>query len=135
MTYNFSTFGIVFFGPPYMLWSITVLLPIQYSSDWLVLQLSVTANTILLGLISITVECYCQYNTPRKLLRYVSERRNRKRLTVEDDIHFVCFLMWDGFFSPPVSKSLSRKRVVRNPSHMEYHTKCIFSHTLHFKAL
>ena len=28
-----------------------------------------------------------------------------------------------------------RRRVVRNPSHMENHTKCIFSHTLHFKAL
>ena len=25
-----------------------------------------------------------------------------------------------------------RRRVVRNPSHMENHTKCIFSHTLHF---
>ena len=24
--------------------------------------------------------------------------------------------------------------VVRNPSHMKNHTKCIFSHTLHFKA-
>ena len=26
-------------------------------------------------------------------------------------------------------------RVVRNPAHMENHTKCIFSHILHFKAL
>ena len=25
-----------------------------------------------------------------------------------------------------------RRRVVRNPSHMENHIKCIFSHTLHF---
>ena len=27
-----------------------------------------------------------------------------------------------------------RRQVVRNPSHMENHTKCIFSHTLHFKS-
>ena len=27
-----------------------------------------------------------------------------------------------------------RRRVVRNPSHMENQTKCIFSHTLHFKS-
>ena len=27
-----------------------------------------------------------------------------------------------------------RRQVVRNPSHMGNHTKCIFSHTLHFKA-
>ena len=27
------------------------------------------------------------------------------------------------------------RRVVRNPSHMENHTKCIFSHILHFKVL
>ena len=39
---------------------------------------------------------------------------------------------------PPESRSDEggiRRRVVRNPSHMENHTKCIFSHTLHFKAL
>ena len=39
---------------------------------------------------------------------------------------------------PPESRSDEggiRRRVVRNPSHMENHTKCIFSHTLHFNAL
>ena len=39
---------------------------------------------------------------------------------------------------PPESRSDEggiRRRVVRNPSHMENHAKCIFSHTLHFKAL
>ena len=28
----------------------------------------------------------------------------------------------------------NRRQVVRNPSHMEYHIKCILSYTLHFKA-
>ena len=28
-----------------------------------------------------------------------------------------------------------RRRVVRNPYHMENHTKCIFSHILHSKTL
>ena len=58
-----------------------------------------------------------------------------------DDMHFVWFSMWDGFFSPrvhstalvpPESRSDEggiRWRVVRNSSHMEHHTKCIFSHT------
>ena len=37
---------------------------------------------------------------------------------------------------PPESRSDEggiRRRVVRNPSHMENHTKCIFSHTLHLR--
>ena len=51
------------------------------------------------------------------------------------DMHFVWFSMWHGFFSPRVSESRPTyesgiwRRVVRNPSHMENHTKCIFSHT------
>ena len=36
---------------------------------------------------------------------------------------------------PPACDSGGIRRwVVRNPSHMENHTKCIFSHILHFKA-
>ena len=48
-----------------------------------------------------------------------------------DDMHVVWFSMWDGFFSPRVASDSGgiRRRVVRNPSHMENHTKYIFSHT------
>ena len=57
------------------------------------------------------------------------------------DMHFVWFSMWDGFSL--VSESHPRRQWLgwdsetsgeKSPSHMENHTKCIFSHTLHFKA-
>ena len=52
------------------------------------------------------------------------------------DLLVVWFSMWDGFFSPRVSCNEGGilRQLVRNTSHMENLTKCICSHTLHFKA-
>ena len=61
----------------------------------------------------------------------------------KEDMHFVWFSMWDGFVSPQVYECHSNlwdssgiwRRVVRNPSRMENHTKCIFSHTSNFNTV
>ena len=44
------------------------------------------------------------------------------------------FLTTNLRIPPRVDEGGIRRRVVRNPSRMENHTKCIFSHNLHFKA-
>ena len=52
------------------------------------------------------------------------------------NMHFVWFSMWDGFFSPSrLRRGWDSETRVRNPLHMENHTTCFLSHTLHFKAI